>query len=122
MTRADKPLALTLGDPAGIGPDITLLAFEARFRDARFRPSCCLATPTCWPSVLAPWGLAVKIKTIGDASAAPPVFAIALPVLPISGRGPVVAGHPDPANAGNRPAVDRKIRGAWSRAEPQAPW
>ena len=32
MTRADRPLALTLGDPAGIGPDITLLAFEERFR------------------------------------------------------------------------------------------
>ena len=31
MTRADKPLALTLGDPAGIGPDITMLAFEERF-------------------------------------------------------------------------------------------
>ena len=29
-----RPLALTLGDPAGIGPDITLLAWAARTRDA----------------------------------------------------------------------------------------
>ena len=44
MTRADKPLALTLGDPAGIGPDITLLAFEAR-RAASTPPFVLLGDP-----------------------------------------------------------------------------
>ena len=34
MGLADRPLALTLGDPAGIGPDITLLAWQARKREA----------------------------------------------------------------------------------------
>ena len=44
MTRADKPLALTFGDPAGIGPDITLLAFEAR-RTASIPPFALLGDP-----------------------------------------------------------------------------
>ena len=52
MTRADKPLALTLGDPAGIGPDITLLAFEARRAGAGGS-----SIPACWPSAPAPWDL-----------------------------------------------------------------
>ena len=30
MGLAERPLALTLGDPAGIGPDITLLTWLAR--------------------------------------------------------------------------------------------
>jgi 4-hydroxythreonine-4-phosphate dehydrogenase len=34
MESAARPLALTLGDPAGIGPDITLLAFQARLSTA----------------------------------------------------------------------------------------
>ena len=34
MGLEDGPLALTLGDPAGIGPDISLLAFAARKREA----------------------------------------------------------------------------------------
>ena len=59
MTRADRPLALTLGDPAGIGPDITLLAFEARFRTP-IPPFVLLATPTCWPNALAPWDWASR--------------------------------------------------------------
>ena len=98
MTRADKPLALTLGDPAGIGPDITLLAFEEQFR-APIPPFVLLGDPDVLAERARALGLGVKIKTIGDASAALPVFAIALPVLPISAAARVVAGHPDPANA-----------------------
>jgi 4-hydroxythreonine-4-phosphate dehydrogenase len=30
MAETAKPLALTLGEPAGIGPDITLLAWQRR--------------------------------------------------------------------------------------------
>ena len=98
MTRADKPLALTLGDPAGIGPDITLLAFEERFR-APIPPFVLLGDPDVLGERARALGLGVKIKTIGDASAALPVFDIALPVLPIAVAASVVAGHPDPANA-----------------------
>jgi 4-hydroxythreonine-4-phosphate dehydrogenase len=105
MTPADKPLALTFGDPAGIGPDITLLAFEERFRTP-IPPFVLLGDPDVLAERARALGLGVKIKTIGDASAAPPVFAIALPVLPISVAARVVAGHPDPANAA---AVEQSI-------------
>ena len=98
MTRADKPLALTLGDPAGIGPDITLLAFEERFR-APIPPFVLLGDPDVLGERARALRLGVKIKTIGDASAALPVFDIALPVLPIAVAASVVAGHPDSANA-----------------------
>ncbi|MDB5485791.1 MAG: hypothetical protein JWR29_1695, partial [Tardiphaga sp.] len=36
MTNTTKPLALTLGEPAGIGPDITLKAWL--LRDTRQLP------------------------------------------------------------------------------------
>jgi len=99
MTRADRPLALTLGDPAGIGPDITLLAFEARFRTP-IPPFVLLGDPDVLAERTRALGLGVKIKSIADASAALPVFAIALPVVPISVAAPVVTGRPVPANAG----------------------
>jgi 4-hydroxythreonine-4-phosphate dehydrogenase len=108
MTRADRPLALTLGDPAGIGPDITLLAFEARFRTP-IPPFVLLGDPDVLAGRARALGLGVKIKAIADASAALPVFAIALPVLPISVGAPVVTGRPVPANAG---AIQQSIEQA----------
>src|SRR4029450_213806 len=33
IERVERPLALTIGDPAGIGPDIALGAFAARKRE-----------------------------------------------------------------------------------------
>ena len=65
MTRADKPLALTLGDPAGIGPDITLLAFEERFRTP-IPPFVLLGDPDVLAERARALRLGVKIKTIGD--------------------------------------------------------
>jgi 4-hydroxythreonine-4-phosphate dehydrogenase len=56
-------------------------------------------------------GLNVAIEALGDVADAPSVFADALPVLPISVDGPVVAGHPDPAAA---PAVLQSIERAVS--------
>src|SRR4029079_1390897 len=108
MTRADRPLALTLGDPAGIGPDITLLAFEARF-PTPIPPFVLLGDPDVLAERTRALGLGVKIKAIADASAALPVFAIALPVVPISVAAPVVTGRPVPVNAG---AVQQSIEQA----------
>jgi 4-hydroxythreonine-4-phosphate dehydrogenase len=108
MDSAERPLALTLGDPAGIGPDITLLAFQARLSTTV--PSFLLLGD---PDVLAKrartLGLAVKIEPLGDACAAPSLFAEALPVLPVRVAGNVVAGRPDSAAAG---AVQQSIEQA----------
>jgi 4-hydroxythreonine-4-phosphate dehydrogenase len=108
MDRADKTLALTLGDPAGIGPDITLLAFAAR-RALVIPPFALIGDPDVLAERARILGLAVRVETIGDASAAPSVFAEALPVLPVPVAGKVVVGRPSPAAA---PAVQQSIEQA----------
>jgi 4-hydroxythreonine-4-phosphate dehydrogenase len=108
MDRANKALALTLGDPAGIGPDVTLLAFAAR-RASTIPPFALIGDPDVLAERACMLGLAVRIETIGDASAALSVFAEALPVLPVPVAGKVVAGRPSPAAA---PAVRQSIEQA----------
>jgi 4-hydroxythreonine-4-phosphate dehydrogenase len=110
MTGAEKPLALTFGDPAGIGPDITLLAWSARqAAGGQVPPFVLLGDPGVLAERASALSLAIKIETIGEASAAPSVFAEALPVLPITVAKPVVAGRPDPENAAS---VQRSIEQA----------
>jgi len=88
------PLALTMGEPAGIGPDISLLAWlKARSVGAapRFFMLACPATLSDRARAL---GLEVPIAEIATAEEAAPRFAEALPVLPIRCPHPVVAGTP----------------------------
>lgn len=81
-----KPLALTMGDPAGIGPEITLAAWSARRSG---HPFVVLGDPALYPGC----------QPITLAAQAASVFAQALPVLPIALVAPALAGRPDPANA-----------------------
>jgi 4-hydroxythreonine-4-phosphate dehydrogenase len=108
MESAERPLALTLGDPAGIGPDITLLAFQARL-SAPVPPFVLIGDPRVLAERSGALGLDIEIATVGEAGEAPALFAKALPVLPISVAGNVVAGRPDSAAAG---AVQRSIERA----------
>lgn len=108
MRLADRPLALTLGDPAGIGPDITLLAWEARKREA-IPPFVLLGDAAVLAARARALGLAVPIAELGDASEAPAAFRDALPVLPVRVGGKVVAGQPDQAAV---PAVRESIERA----------
>jgi 4-hydroxythreonine-4-phosphate dehydrogenase len=80
------PLALTMGDPAGIGPEITLAAWAARRHD---HPFVLLADPALYPGC----------RVVGSAAEATKVFAEALPVLPIALAVPAIPGTPDSANA-----------------------
>jgi 4-hydroxythreonine-4-phosphate dehydrogenase len=99
MDRVKRPLALTLGDPAGISPDITLLAFQARVAE-RIPPFVLLGDPDVLAARARTLGLAVAIEAIREPGAATRRFTEALPVLPIAGFGGVIPGHPDPAAAG----------------------
>jgi 4-hydroxythreonine-4-phosphate dehydrogenase len=108
MTNANKPLALTLGDPAGIGPDISLFAFAAR-RHEHIPPFVLLGDPEVLRERARALDLATPIEVIDDAAAAPALFAEALPVLPVSVGAPVVAGCPDQAAA---PAIRHSIERA----------
>jgi 4-hydroxythreonine-4-phosphate dehydrogenase len=108
MDSAERPLALTLGDPAGIGPDITLLAFQARLSTTV--PSfLLLGDPAVLDERARTLGLTVKIEPVGGPGAAPSLFAKALPVLPVPVAGNIVAGRPEPAAAG---AVQQSIEQA----------
>lgn len=89
-----RPLALTMGDPAGIGPDITLLAFEAR-RAAAVPPFVLLGDATVLAQRATALGLKTRIEIVGDPSEALACFPGALPVLPIETALPVEAGCPD---------------------------
>jgi 4-hydroxythreonine-4-phosphate dehydrogenase len=108
MDRAERPLALTLGDPAGIGPDITLLAYRAR-KTEPIPPFLLLGDPETLAARARALGLDVAIEAIGDPAAAAGLFPKALPVLPVPMSGPAIAGRPDPEAA---PAVRQSIEQA----------
>ena len=104
------PIALTMGEPAGIGPDIALAAWLAR--DERcLPPFAMLAAPGILRARAAYLGLDVAIVEIGSMGEAPAAFARALPILPLPvplpgplplpgpAPAPLIPGHPDPATA-----------------------
>ncbi|EFG85860.1 4-hydroxythreonine-4-phosphate dehydrogenase PdxA [Novacetimonas hansenii] len=84
-------LALTMGDPAGIGPEITVGAWQALHRHG---PAFVVIGD---PAILARAGGAVC--EVADVAAARAAFADAIPVLPLPLGAPVAPGHPDSANA-----------------------
>jgi len=107
---AKRPLVLTLGDPAGIGPDITLLAWRARVAE-RIPPFVLLGDPDVLAARANRLGLSVRIETVADPRETAGRFGEALPVLPLTVASPVVQGRPDAANAG---AVQQSIERAVS--------
>ena len=91
-----RPLALTMGDPAGIGGECTLKAWQAR-RDGY--PFVALDDPS-WLNVLAQrLHLHVPIVPVADADEAMRVFPTALPVIAMPLANQPHPGVPDPANA-----------------------
>jgi 4-hydroxythreonine-4-phosphate dehydrogenase len=101
------PLALTMGEPAGIGAEIALKAWQAT--RAGGRPFVLLDEAARVASMAQALGLSVPVRAIGDAAEAVDIFATALPVLdrPLPRRS--TPGRPDAANA---PAVLDSIREA----------
>lgn len=83
-------LALTMGDPAGIGPEITVGAWK-RLR-GEGPVFAWLGDPACLP----PSVPTQEIETIEEAAS---VFSRALPVLPLQLSVPVRTGEPDSENA-----------------------
>jgi len=103
-----RPLALTMGDPAGIGPDIALTAWLERERH-HLSPFVLFGDPAVLDARASALGLAVPIGTVGSPAEGGARFGSCLPVLTVSCPAPVHARRPDPANA---PAVIACIEGA----------
>jgi 4-hydroxythreonine-4-phosphate dehydrogenase len=94
------PLALTMGEPAGIGGEITLRAWLTRRRE-QIPPFFVLDDPSRLDRLARSFGWTVPVRALVGPEEAAASFADALPVLPLAASvGDAPAGHPDPAAAG----------------------
>ena len=91
------PLAVTMGEPAGIGGELSLKAWLAR--RAGTRPFFVLDDPQRLTTLARTLGLDVPVRAIARAADAGAIFGSALPVLPVTLGAEVKAGYPDTANA-----------------------
>jgi 4-hydroxythreonine-4-phosphate dehydrogenase len=101
------PLALTLGEPAGIGPDITFAAWRRR-AELGLSPFYILADPNFLRARAEHMASDVPI-TVVEPSAAVATFAQALPVVDIGVTITAKPGQPDNSSA---PAAIASIRRA----------
>ncbi|ANK82657.1 MAG: 4-hydroxythreonine-4-phosphate dehydrogenase PdxA [Rhizobiales bacterium NRL2] len=93
-----KPLAVTMGEPAGIGGDITLAAWRDRGR-MDLPPFFVIDDPARLERLARRLEIDAPVVPIRDPSEAAGVFAEALPVLAVEGRVSAGPGRPDPADA-----------------------
>jgi 4-hydroxythreonine-4-phosphate dehydrogenase len=104
-----SPLALTMGEPAGIGPEITLTAWQRRTADA-LPPFVCYADPAVLAARAATLGLAVPIAVVATPAEAVAAFADALPVIDVGPAGRVTPGRPSGvAAAATIAAIERAV-------------
>jgi 4-hydroxythreonine-4-phosphate dehydrogenase len=91
------PLAVTMGDPAGCGPQISSLAWQA-LHNSDVTPFYVIGDPSIFGG---------PVTRISDPSEAADAFASALPVLDFSTKlGAIETGTPDPKTA---PAILESI-------------
>ncbi len=102
------PLALTMGEPAGIGGEVALKAWQSRAQEGT--PTFfAIDDPMRLELLCRRIGIDVPIHTIEQPEDADAVFADALPVMVQPLAAGVTPGQPDPANA---PAVIKSIERA----------
>jgi 4-hydroxythreonine-4-phosphate dehydrogenase len=88
-----QPIALTLGDPAGIGPELVLRAWLATRESGA--PFFVLAAPGPLAELAASLGIEAPIVEVEPEGAAK-AFAYALPVVPLVASASATPGSPDP--------------------------
>ncbi|HEY1299825.1 MAG TPA: 4-hydroxythreonine-4-phosphate dehydrogenase PdxA [Stellaceae bacterium] len=101
------PIALTVGEPAGIGGEIALKAWLAR--GSAVPPFYLLDDPERVAGIARQLGWAVPVRAIAVPGEALSVFSAALPVVPLDAALRGSPGRPDPADA---PAIVGAIRRA----------
>lgn len=98
MDSGLPPLALSMGEPSGIGGEITLKAWLARGTGA---PSFFVVDDAArLRRIAANLGLPVPVRAIADGKEAAACFAQSLPVLDRPLPYPATPGRPDVRNAG----------------------
>jgi 4-hydroxythreonine-4-phosphate dehydrogenase len=103
-----RPLAVTLGEPAGIGPDIALAAWLRR-SEFGLTPFYLLGDPVFFTRRAALLGLDVPVAAV-QPEAATAVFSRALPVFDLGLRVSAAPGEPDESSA--RTAIESIDRAA----------
>jgi 4-hydroxythreonine-4-phosphate dehydrogenase len=88
-----RPLALTLGEPAGIGPDITLLAWQRR-HETNLPPFYLIGDAGYLARRAQQLGFDLPVETAAPETATD-VFNRALPVVPLDTPVTASAGKPD---------------------------
>jgi 4-hydroxythreonine-4-phosphate dehydrogenase len=102
-----RPLALTLGEPAGIGPDISFAAWQQRAKLA-LPPFYLLGDPDFLERRARLLGLNIPFEIV-EPSGAVQVFAKALPIVALAEKITAEPAHPDVSSA---PAAIASIRRA----------
>ncbi len=92
-----KVLALTMGEPAGIGGELTLMSWMAR-QTRPVPPFLAIDDPERLRALARLLGVAVPVVAVTDAGEAAARFDSALPVLPVPLPVPVAPGRPDARN------------------------
>jgi len=108
MTGPRAPLALSQGDPSGIGPELALKAWLARKNDTH--PYFVLGDAALFERSAQALGLAVPVARITPAEATK-TFASALPIVDLGFPVKGVPGKPDAADApATIAAIERGVR------------
>ncbi len=111
--RADVPLALSVGDPSGVGPEIAVAAWH--LREKMSVPAFYLLADPALVAArarLVGRDLPIEETTPEDAADA---FLRALPVVPLAARFLDAPGRPSPTNAaGVIAAIDRAVDDCFS--------
>lgn len=103
-----RPIALTQGDPAGIGPDVTIAAWVRR-AELSLPPFLYVGDPTVLAERARSMGAEIRIREC-DAASAVSAFQDALPVYPVPAGAAIRAGHPHPASAsGTTGAIEKAV-------------
>jgi 4-hydroxythreonine-4-phosphate dehydrogenase len=92
------PLALTMGDPAGIGPEIAVRAWRDRESHA-LPPFAVYADADLMRAACRAHAPGADVVTVPNAGAAADVFRRALPVVEVPLVRPAIPGTPDSCNA-----------------------
>ena len=103
-----KPLALSVGDPSGVGPELAAAVWRGRAENA-VPPFYLLADPALVAARARLVGIDLPIRECAPAEA-PAAFANALPIVPLSRRMGDTPGVSSVANAaGVIEAIDRAV-------------
>ena len=97
MTHSAPPIVVTMGEPAGVGAEITLAAW-ARLRESG-RAFFLLHDAGHIAALAQSLSSAVPFRIISNPDEACGVFPLALPILPVVLPVPVRMGRPDVRNA-----------------------